>query len=63
MKYYDPDTFHGNFQELDAVFWKQTEFSFQREFRIAIDTYTIEKASLILEIGDISDIAFPDRCQ
>ena len=59
VKYYDPDTFHGNFQELEAVFWKQTTFSFQREFRIAIDTYTTGEDPLILEIGAISDIAYP----
>ena len=59
VKYYDPDTFHGNFDGLEAVFWKQTEFSFQREFRIAIDTHTSGEDPLILEIGEISDIAFP----
>ncbi len=59
VNYYDPDTFHGNFEGLEAVFWKQTEFSFQREFRIAIDTHTSGEDPLTLDIGDISDIAFP----
>lgn len=59
VKYYDPDTFHGNFEGLEGVFWKQAEFSFQREYRIAINTHTSGDDPLILDIGDISDIAFP----
>ncbi|MCY4393071.1 MAG: hypothetical protein OXE43_13645 [Chloroflexi bacterium] len=57
VKYYDPDTFHGTFEGLEGVFWKQTKFSFQREFRVAIDTHTSGEDPLTLEIGDISDIA------
>ena len=57
VKYYDPTTFHGNFHDIESVFWKQEQFSFQREFRFAIDSGTLGNCSLRMEIGDISDIA------
>ena len=57
VKYYDPTTFHGNFRDIESVFWKQKQFSFQREFRFVIDSRTLGNCPLCMEIGDISDIA------
>ena len=57
VKYYDPTTFHGNFRDIESVFWKQKQFSFQREFRFVIDSGKLGECPLRMEIGDISDIA------
>lgn len=56
VKYYDPETFHRNFRDIESVFWKQDQFSFQREFRFVIDDGSFGKDALLLDIGDISDI-------
>ena len=56
VRYYDPETFHGHFEGIDPVFRKQSTFSYQREYRFAIDTGTIGRDALTLEIGDIRDI-------
>ena len=58
VEYYDPETFHGNFPDEEAAFRKQKDYSYQREFRFAINSGSSgEKTqSLIMNIGDISDI-------
>ncbi len=56
VKYYDPETFHGLFNDEDSVFWKQNHYKFQREFRVAINTGTGGNNSEIMDIGDIGDI-------
>lgn len=56
VDYYDPNTFTGSFNEVDAVFKKRNEFSHQKEFRFAFDTGVSGDNSLILDIGDITDI-------
>ena len=58
VKYYDPATFHGNFRDVESVFWKQDQYRFQREFRFVIDSGSLGECSLDMDIGDISDIAF-----
>lgn len=55
--YYDPDTFHGPFADQDAVFRKQIKHGHQREYRFAIDTGNTDDAPLVVEVGDLSDIA------
>jgi hypothetical protein len=56
VKYYDPTTFHG-FIKKDTIFQKQIEYSYQKEFRFAIDTGTKGTNPIMMEIGDLSDIA------
>ena len=56
VKYYDPDTFHGEFDGVEAAFHKRAEFAYQREYRIVLNTGTTDDSSLVLDIGDISDI-------
>lgn len=56
VRYYDPSIFHGHFEGIDAVFRKRSEYSYQREYRFAIDTGTTDDAALHLDIGDIRDI-------
>lgn len=58
VNYYDPAHFHGNFFGIDGAFWKQQNYSYQCEFRFVFDTHTCEDTALILNIGDIRDIAF-----
>ena len=57
VNYYDPDTFSGSFDDLDALFAKRDEYSHQKEYRISIDTGVDGDDAITLDIGDISDIA------
>ena len=61
VKYYNPDTYHGNHFNIDAVFQKQDRHGYQSEFRFVIDTQTDGDEPIILEIGDIRDIAVEFR--
>ena len=56
VKYYDPATFHGNFRDVESVFRKQVQYSFQREFRFVIDSGSLGECPLVIDIGDIRDI-------
>lgn len=56
IKYYDPDAFHGNFRDIESVFWKQDSYSFQREFRFVINSGSLGEDPLVMNIGDLSDI-------
>ena len=53
VKYYDPDTFHGNFADEDSVLWKQTRYMPQREFRFAVNTGTLGEDHWDTDIGNI----------
>ena len=54
--YYDPDSFHGSFRDVESLFWKQAQYSSQQEFRFAICTGEQSSSSMFLKIGDISAI-------
>lgn len=56
VKYFDPNIFNGAFSGIDAVFRKQIQFSYQKEYRIVIDSKTIGDDPYILEIGSVRDI-------
>ena len=56
VRYYDPESFHGNFRDVEALFWKQVRYRHQREYRFAIWTGKQSTTHMFLEIGDISDI-------
>ncbi|MDE0126752.1 MAG: hypothetical protein OXN97_19475 [Bryobacterales bacterium] len=56
VRYYDPATFHGEFADIESVFRKQDQFSYQREFRFVIDRGTLEQEPLVMNVGDLSDI-------
>jgi len=57
VDYYDPATFHGHFKDDEAVFKKHLSFAYQREYRIAVDSNNNSHSPLVLEIGNIRDIA------
>ena len=57
MQYYDPEVGTPQFKSsLDPIFSKSKEYEYQREFRFAIDTGTVGRNPVILDIGDIDDI-------
>ena len=56
VRYYDPESFHGNFRDVESIFHKQDRHSYQREFRFVVDSGFVSDSPLILEIGDLSDI-------
>lgn len=56
VKYYDPETFHGNFPNGHAIFNKQIQYQYQREYRFGVDTGHPGDDPIILEVGDIRDI-------
>jgi len=57
VEYYDPEKFHGSFNEDDVIFKKRFEFQHQSEYRIAVDTRTNGNTAIRLDIGNIGDIA------
>ena len=56
VQYYDPTTFHGSFEDVQALFRKQRQDSYQREFRFVINTGLESGSPLWLNIGSIADI-------
>lgn len=56
VEYYDPESFTGEFGDR-AAFSKTKNFSHQKEYRFVVDTQTEDEAPLILDIGEIRDIA------
>ncbi len=56
VEYYDPETFSGDFGKRLA-FYKTANFSHQKEYRFVLNTKTIGDDPLIINIGDIRDIA------
>jgi hypothetical protein len=56
VDYYDDDTFHGEIPLNEIPFKKQKRFSYQREFRICLQTETQGDDPLIVNIGDIQTI-------
>lgn len=57
VEYYDRETLNGNFKFSEIPFRKSNCFSYQKEYRISVDTNTNGDNPLIMEIGDISDIS------
>lgn len=57
IKYYDPDTFHGSFKELEAVFRKRNIYAHQNEYRFAFGSHEPEGAKTI-NVGSLNGIAF-----
>ena len=57
VKYYSPETFHGAIRGDAAAFTKQDRFSYQREFRFAIQTGSTGTSPITLSIGGIRDIS------
>ncbi|NRB26008.1 hypothetical protein [Shewanella sp.] len=56
VEYYDFETFTGEFGNRSA-FFKRDQFLHQKEYRFVIDTETEGTEPLVLDIGDIRDIA------
>jgi hypothetical protein len=56
VNYYDPTDFSGEFYDR-AVFNKHNNYKHQKEYRFAVDTQTAGGDALVLNIGDIRDIA------
>jgi hypothetical protein len=57
IKYYDPDTFHGSFKELEAVFRKRNIYAHQNEHRFAFGSHGPEGVKTI-RVGSLDEIAF-----
>jgi hypothetical protein len=57
VDYFDPETFDGRFAWDKIPFTKAQKFSYQKEYRITIDTKTNGNDPMTIEIGDICDCA------
>jgi hypothetical protein len=57
VTYFDPRSFNGQFAWRDIPFRKVDEFSYQNEYRIVVDTRTAGEEPLLIDIGEIKDIA------
>ncbi|QWT46319.1 hypothetical protein [Azospira inquinata] len=54
--YYDPDTFHGSFMELESVFRKRHTYEHQSEYRFAFNSFEPE-GDKFFHLGSLEDIA------
>lgn len=56
VSYYDPDTFHGSFKELETVFRKRNIFEHQNEYRFAFGSHEPEGRKVI-HLGSLEGMA------
>lgn len=56
IEYYDPDTFHGSFEELESIFRKRNMYAHQNEYRFAFASQEPEGTRLI-HLGSLDEIA------
>lgn len=61
VDYYDPSTFHGVFDDEQAVLKKRITYSHQREYRYALDRGVGVEDPYTLEVGSLRDIAIGCR--
>lgn len=54
--YYDPDTFHGTFKELESIFRKRSIYENQNEYRFAFGSHEPE-GTKIIHLGSLEGIA------
>jgi hypothetical protein len=57
VTYYDPDTFHGSFDEVECLFKKRKSYEYQNEFRFVLGSHEPDGAKLI-HLGPLDGIAF-----
>ncbi len=60
IQYYDPDTFSGSFEELEAVFRKRNIYADQNEYRFAFGSHEPEGVKTI-NVGSLDGIAVKIR--
>lgn len=58
VDYFNEREFHGNMPSGKLGYQKRNMFSHQREYRIKVDLSRSESGSYLLDVGDLSDIAF-----
>jgi len=63
VSYYDPATFHGQFDEDRAVFNKRSTFAHQREYRFALDRGSNKGEAIKLSVGSLRDICIACRTE
>ena len=51
VNYFDPTTYHGQVDDIDSIFRKPNQYSFQREYRFLIDSNSSGKDPVYLDIG------------
>ena len=56
IDYYDPNTFHGSYKELETIFRKRNIYKHQNEYRFAFGSHKPEGAKLI-HLGSLERIA------
>ena len=57
VEYYNSGIFSGFFPGITGAFKKQERFELEREYRIVLETGNIGTDAIVLDIGDIRDIA------
>jgi hypothetical protein len=56
VQYFDPDTFHGSFEEIEAAFHKRNTYSHQNEYRFAF-MQDKPRGALKICVGDLTGVA------
>lgn len=57
IDYFDSETFHGSFGEVESIFKKRNIYSYQKEFRFVFDSSKPEGAKT-LHVGSLDGIGF-----
>lgn len=55
VRYYDEESFHGDFKEEEAIFHKQKKYSHQKEYRVAFRSPS--RAAFTIDIGSMEAYA------
>ncbi|MDR3558288.1 MAG: hypothetical protein P4L61_02025 [Candidatus Pacebacteria bacterium] len=61
VQYYDEKTFHGDFEVEDVPFRKQSNFAYQKEYRVCLQTNREGDDPFIFDIDDMSAFAIKTR--
>lgn len=61
VEYYDPASFNGEFEGVQAVLRKRAEYSHQREYRYVLDRGVDVEGVYTLSVGSLRDIAIGCR--
>jgi hypothetical protein len=58
VEYFDPESFTGSFEGVEAIFRKRNTYKHQNEFRFAFNTNNKTQGSITINVGPLNEFAF-----
>jgi hypothetical protein len=58
VEYFDPESFTGSFEGVEAIFKKRNLFKHQNEFRFAFNTNNKTQGPITIDVGPLNELAF-----